>query len=55
MEIIIDIIQGILILVGVFSFIYWASYFVELAKRKVRRKMKVCDGCFDFIDRATKK
>lgn len=41
--------ETILVLIGFFALVYAAAYFVELAKQKVRRKLKVCDNCFEKI------
>lgn len=49
MEYLKEILQAAITIIGVFSFIYVGAYFVELAKQKVRRKMRVCDNCFEII------
>lgn len=49
MEFLKDVVETIFVLVGVFTFIYFMAYAVELAKQKVRRKMYVCDNCFEVF------
>lgn len=50
-EIITDIITDLLSLLALFSVLYVGSYFIELARQKVRRKLRVCDNCFEMVKR----
>ncbi len=49
MEYLKDLLEVALTMIGIFTFIYIGAYFVELAKQKVRRKMRVCDNCFEIV------
>jgi len=51
MEIIKEILGMIGILVSLFWIVYVLAYAVELGKMKARRKLKVCDVCFEKAER----
>ena len=46
MKLIKEVFLGIFQLGGIFFFLYFGSYAVELGKRKALKKLKACDLCF---------